>query len=376
MHVIIKRYLIMAHLEIDRLRTDASGNSEGGAIDLQLDTGLIGCLISRDTEGLLGIADALTGFGRIYVGRIFLGGNVIVTSGHGRTGITACGYNIGLYEHLNAADNLAVPLHASGISDFETVARVDAAIDDFGLSEIAGEYPEDLEEDEKLRLSFAKAAISSPGLIVCYLVGRRFAGFEQYSVLSTITRYVRGHGLTLLTVTDNGFNALTIADQISYLRNGAIIQQGAPRDFITSPESLEIAEDFSFPMLNKFEGIINEESPFLFVESGELFFNLPERLRDYFRARIGAHQFMAVRPEKVHLVHPDEVQRRGRNIVNLSRVDNFGFGSFAYFDFGELYWCAFLPSNRIAYPGMRMGVFVPEEEWFFLDNEGNILLDL
>jgi len=366
----------MAHLELDRLRVSSSGDGYVATIDLQLDKGAIGCLFARDVQGLNAVADAITGLGGSYEGRIFLGGNVIDTTHRGRTGIAACGFQIGLYDHLRAADNLALPLKTAGISDFEIVARVDATLDDFNLIESAGEYPEDLGEGEKLRLSFAKATMSSPQLILCYLTGACSLGFELYSLLSAIKIRSRQMGLTVLAITDDGFSALTLADQIAYLHDGAIIQQGSPRDIINSPERLEVAQDFTFPKLNTFEGIITEESPFLFVENKDQYFNLPARLRDYFRARVGMHQFMAARPERVQLIRPDEVQRRGRNIVHLSRVDYLGFGAFAYFDFGVYEWCAFLPANKLVYPGMEMGVFVPEEDWLLIDNEGKVLLDL
>jgi multiple sugar transport system ATP-binding protein len=366
----------MAHLEIDRLKLANQANLGNTSLDLQLEKGGIGCLFSRNTYELNAIADAITGLGKSYEGRIFLGGNVIDTTHPGRTGVSACGFRVGLYDHLRAADNLALPLKTSGMSDFEILARVDATLDDFGFTELAMEYPENLDEGEKLKLSFAKAAMSSPELIVCYLTNSQNSGFALYPLLADIKRHASGNELTVLAITDDGFFALTLGDQIAYLYEGNIIQQGSPRDVINSPERLEVAQDFAFPKLNAFEGLVTEESPFLFVENQDQFFNLPTRLRDYFRARIGSHQLMAVRPERVQLVHPEEVQRKGRNIVNVSRIDYFGFGIFAYFDFGEWEWCAFLPANKVAYPGMEMGVYVPEEEWFFLDDDGKVLLDL
>jgi len=366
----------MAHLELDRLRVSSPGDGYTATIDLQLDKGSIGCLFSRNAMALNAIADAISGLGESYEGRIFLGGQVFEPVRHRRPGIAPCGFNVGLYDHLRAADNLALPLKTAGMSDFEIVARVDAAIHDFDLTEYAGDYPEDLGESERLRLSFAKAAMSSPQLIVCYLTGAASLGFELFPLLSAIKTRSREKGLTVLAITDDGFSALTLADQIAYLHNGAVIQQGSPRDIINSPERIEVAQDFTFPKLNTFEGVITEENPFLFVENKDRYFNLPARLRDYFRARVGMQQFMAVRPERVQLVRPDEVQRRGRNIIHLSRIDFLGFGAFAYFDFGACEWCAFLPANKVTYPGMEMGVFVPEEDWLLIDSDGKVLLDL
>ena len=85
---------------------------------------------------------------------------------------------------------------------------------------------------------------------------------------------------------------------------------------------------------------------------------------------------MAVRPERVKLQHPDELKPREKNIVTLNRVDDISVGRLAYFNFGPLEWCAFVPADRMIYPGLQVGVFVAEDDWYFVDDEGKILLDL
>lgn len=366
----------MGRLEIDNLNLGLTPDGDGRGLDLRVEDGTVCCLFSRDTESLRAVADAVTGLGESYEGRIFIDGNPIDKYPPGKRGVAVCGRNIGLYDHLTVAGNLAIPFKSIGIPNAELKPRIEKKLWEFGLYDSAAEYPEELCPSSRLLLSFAKSATAQPRLLVCDLIYPNPSGFEGYAILSLLKQQAEAMKLTVLALTNNNFYALNFADEIAHLSNGKILQQSPPKDIVNSPEHIEVAKDFAFPTLNIFEGTIIEETPFIFVEEDDVFFNLPERLRGYFRSKLGMRQYMAVRPEKVQLVNPTEMKAGVKNIVSISRIDYLGLGVFAYFSLGPKEWCAFLPPDRMVYTGMRLGIFVPEDAWFFIDDDGSLQLDL
>ncbi len=366
----------MAHLEIDRLKLPGDIGLDVHGIDLRVEKGAICCVYSRHAENLRGLADAVAGIGDDYEGRIFIEGMLIDNKPPGRRGVAICGADIGLYEHIPAVDNLAIPLKNNGLSSMDIRARVELVLESLGISGVAGKYPEELDPGERLRLSFAKAALSQPSLLVCDLIQPSPSGFSAYKLLDLLKSNAHGMSLTILALTDDPFFALNIADNIAYLGFNRIFQQGTPKEIVNSPEYIDVAEDFAYPRINIFEGKVVEETPFLLAEDGDFYFNLPERLRQYFRINIGGKQKMAVRPDKVQFLAPDAIKRKGKNIITVERLDYLGFGTFAYFKFGKWDWCAFAASDKVLYTGMQTAVYVPEDEWFFVDDTGKVLLDL
>ena len=366
----------MGQVEIDRLRIPFASDGEGRNIDLRIDDGTVCCLFSRDIENLRAVANAVTGLGDGYEGRIIINGNPIDKYPCGKRGITICGRNIGLYDHLTVAGNLAIPFKTLGIKGAEIKPRIENRLLEFGLYDSASVYPEDLCPADKLLLSFAKAASSNPELLVCDLICPDPSGYQGFRMLNLLKNRASAMGLTVLALTDSSFHALNFADTIAYLGDGEILQQDPPKDIINSPEHIEVARDFAFPMLNIFDGILTEETPFLFVEDDGAYFNLPDRLKDHFRPKLGMRQYMAVRPENVQLIQPNDSGAGSKITVTISRIDYLGLGVFAFFNIGSKEWCAFLPPDKPVYAGMRLGVFVPEDKWFFIDDDGDVLLDL
>ena len=366
----------MGRLEIDNLNLGLTPHGDGQGLDLTVEDRTVCCLFSRDTESLRTVADTVTGMGDSYEGRIFIDGDPIDKFPPGKRGVAICGQNIGLYDHFTVTGNLAIPFKNIGIPNAELKPRIEKRLWDFELYESAMEYPEELSPSKRLLLSFAKSATAHPRLLVCDLIYPNPSGFEGYANLSLLKRQAEIMELTVLALTDNNFYALNFADEIAHLSNGKILQQAPPKDVLNSPEHIEVAKDFAFPALNIFEGTITEETPFIFVEEDGVFFNLPERLKDYFRSKLGMRQYMAVRPEKVQLVNPNEMRAGGKNIVSISRIDYLGLGVFAYFSLGPKEWCAFLSPDKMIYTGMQFGIFVPEDAWFFIDDDGYLQLDL
>ena len=188
----------MGQIEIDRLRIPLASDGDDRHIDLRVDDGTICCLFSRDIDNLRTVADAVTGLGDGYEGRILINGNPIDKYSCGKRGVAICGQNIGLYDHLTVAGNLAVPFKTLGIKGAEMKSRIENRLLEFGLYDSASVYPEDLSPTDRLLLSFAKAASSNPELLVCDLICPNPSGIEGYSTLSLLKNRASAMGLTVL----------------------------------------------------------------------------------------------------------------------------------------------------------------------------------
>ena len=157
--------------------------------------------------------DALARFRRAHMGVVFQSFHLIPT--------------------MTALENVATPMELAGARD--AFARAEAALADVGLADRAEHYPSQMSGGEQQRVALARALAPRPRIM---LMDEPFSGLDNRlrdGIRDETLAILKEEDTAVLLVTHEPDEAMRMADEIALMRNGKIVQQGAPYNVYTRP---------------------------------------------------------------------------------------------------------------------------------------------
>lgn len=197
--------------------------------------------------------------------------------------------NYALYPHMSIANNLAFPLKIAGVGKAEIRNRVLETSQMLGLSQRLNDKPSVLSGGQRQRVALGRAIIRKPKL---FLLDEPLSNLDadlRARMRREIVALQKELGVTTVYVTHDQTEALTMADRISVLHEGRLLQTGTPEQLYRDPNCLAVAEFIGQPKLNIVQ-IADRESAALFglaettsalsaIESGVMLGIRPEAIR-------------------------------------------------------------------------------------------------
>ena len=174
----------------------------------------------------------------IDAGRIFLGGEELtrrhdVNVVRRRIGIVFQAFN--LFPHMSVLRNVTLaPRDVLGLSKREADDRATALLDRFGLAEKSAEYPDRLSGGQQQRVAIVRALAMQPELMLFDEVTSALDPELVSEVLAVIGELAAG-GMTMVIATHEMSFARDIADQVCFLDEGRILEQGPPLEIFSTP---------------------------------------------------------------------------------------------------------------------------------------------
>ena len=171
-------------------------------------------------------------------GRIFLSGEEItcrrdVNDVRRRIGIVFQSFN--LFPHMSVLRNVTLaPRDVLGLSRRDADERATALLERFGLAEKRNEYPDRLSGGQQQRVAIVRALAMQPDLMLFDEVTSALDPELVAEVLNVIGELAAG-GMTMVIATHEMSFARDIADQVCFLDDGRILEQGKPAEIFTSP---------------------------------------------------------------------------------------------------------------------------------------------
>lgn len=185
--------------------------------------------------------------------------------------------NQALYPHMTVYNNIALNLKMKGVSKDEIDRRVNDVAKIVGISTILSRKPREISGGQAQRVGLARAMIRDP---VIYLMDEPLTGLDAKFRDEMREELIHFHRLTkksILYVTHDQIEAMSMADRIVVLNNGLKIQEGAPRELYDNPEHVFVATFVGSPAMNTFNFVKNKVNPHMFIldsESGATPFGL------------------------------------------------------------------------------------------------------
>jgi putative spermidine/putrescine transport system ATP-binding protein len=241
-------------------------------------------------------------------GEILLAGKPINPLPPYRRNIGVVFQNYALFPHMTVAKNIAFPLEMRRIAAADIAARVDKVLSLVGLSNYGPRLPHQLSGGQQQRVALARAMVFEPPLLLMdEPLGALDKKLREQMQLE-IKHLHQRLGMSIIYVTHDQEEALTMSDRIAVFNNGRIEQIGTPTDLYDRPATRFVASFIG--ETNLFQGTVVEiDGVYCGIEANGLV------LRAQHDGRAGLRQpaSLAVRPERVRIM--------AANATN-SEVDN------------------------------------------------------
>lgn len=248
--------------------------------------------------------------------------------------------NYALYPHMSVYENMAFGLKLRKFPKAEIEARVREAAALLGLEGYLERKPKALSGGQRQRVAVGRAIVRKPKV---FLFDEPLSNLDAKMRVSTRTEISKLHarlGATMIYVTHDQVEAMTMGDRICVMRDGDIMQVAEPLTLYNRPANLFVAGFIGSPPMNFFRGTIRRTGNTLsFVETNTtgapLSLVLNETLARRVSDRIDQPVVFGLRPENVHdaLTLPDADPARTA-VVKVEVSEPMGAETYLYLNTG------------------------------------------
>lgn len=236
--------------------------------------------------------------------------------------------NYALYPHMTVFDNMAFGLKLRKIPKADIQTRVNEAARILKLEALLDRKPRQLSGGQRQRVALGRAIVRNPKVFL----------FDE--PLSNLDAKLRGHmraelaalhhnlGTTMIYVTHDQIEAMTLGDRIIIMKDGLIQQIGTPMDLYDKPDNKFVAGFIGSPPMNLFEAQITKSKEKVVISAPQIKVELLpgqcKELASYSQDKI----FMGIRPENLQV----EKQKKATNYLEgvAEVVENLGAESYVY----------------------------------------------
>ena len=280
-------------------------------ISLHIEDGEFMVLVGPSGCGKSTTLRMVAGLEKISSGTISIGGRVVNEMEPKDRGIAMVFQNYALYPHMTLYNNMAFGLQlAKKSKDFisETVGRTSKAL---GLDHMLERKPHALSGGQRQRVALGRAIVRSPKVFLFDEPLSNLDAKMRVQMRSEISKLHAQLGSTMIYVTHDQVEAMTMGDRICVMRDGNIMQVADPLTLYRQPDNLFVAGFIGSPPMNLIKGKVQKrDGGLFFVETAEkngLTILLQGRLESLASKYVDKDIVFGVRPE--HL--SDQVKDSG-----------------------------------------------------------------
>src|SRR6195952_1261569 len=298
-------------------------------VDLAIDDKEFVVFVGPSGCGKSTLLRMIAGLETISGGDIDIGNQRVNELDPSKRGIAMVFQSYALYPHMTVRENMGFALRFAGVAKAEVARQVDEAARILELDPLLDRKPKQLSGGQRQRVAIGRAIVRHPKV---FLFDEPLSNLDaelRVHMRIEIARLHKKLATTMVYVTHDQVEAMTLADKIVVLRSGIVEQVGAPLELYDDPANLFVAGFIGSPKMNFFKGVIEggDGSP------------LSARLTDFGDAVIplaltgnatpGAKVTVGIRPE-----HFDDTGSASLQMV-IDMLEHLGGETFAFARYGE-----------------------------------------
>ncbi len=210
--------------------------------------------------------------------------------------------NYALYPHMTVYDNMAFGLKLRRVSKPEIKQRVDRAAAILGLEELLRRKPKALSGGQRQRVAMGRAIVRKPSVFLFDEPLSNLDAKMRVEMRREILQLHRQVATTMIYVTHDQVEAMTLGNRICVMNEGVVEQVGRPATIFDHPASLFVARFIGTPPMNIFDGRLVQEGGALLFDGGAIRVPLPSDKADMVAAYAGKEVCLGIRARALRLV--------------------------------------------------------------------------
>ncbi|MBX3530140.1 MAG: sn-glycerol-3-phosphate ABC transporter ATP-binding protein UgpC [Rhizobiaceae bacterium] len=219
-------------------------------VDLSVDDGEFVVFVGPSGCGKSTLLRMVAGLEDITAGELRIGARVMNEVQPAKRGVAMVFQSYALYPHLNVRDNMGFGLKVRGVPVDERTRRVGEAATTLKLDALLDRFPRELSGGQRQRVAIGRAIVGEPSV---FLFDEPLSNLDaelRVHMRSEIAALHQRLGNTMIYVTHDQIEAMTLADKIVVLRDGLVEQVGSPRQLYERPDNLFVAQFIGSPKMN------------------------------------------------------------------------------------------------------------------------------
>lgn len=211
-------------------------------INLSVERGEFLTLLGPSGSGKTTLLNLIAGLIKPTTGKLLIDGKDTANLSPGERGLGMVFQNYALMPHMTVFENIAFPLRVRRVAEKDIKRRVREVLDLVRLSNVEQRKPKELSGGQQQRVSLARCIVYCPSLI---LMDEPLGALDKKlrdQMQLEIKRIHRELGTTIVYVTHDQEEAMTMSDRICLMNGGAIEQLGTPADLYFRPRTLFVAD--------------------------------------------------------------------------------------------------------------------------------------
>jgi multiple sugar transport system ATP-binding protein len=249
--------------------------------------------------------------------------------------------NYALYPHMTVFQNMAFPLKMRKVPKAEIKIQVEEAAKLLGIEKHLKKKPKELSGGERQRVAVGRAIVRRPKVFLFDEPLSNLDAALRTQMRAELKRIQRRLGATMLYVTHDQIEAMTMGDRIAVMNKGELEQFGSPSEIYERPQTAFVARFLGSPAMNMLPGrIVNESGVSYFINSdGET--ELKIALNGQYQNR---NVHLGVRPESVELILGENFSHSTCVRGKLILIEPIGSVTHYYIDKGDAFGGTYVAS--------------------------------
>ncbi|RJX30129.1 MAG: sn-glycerol-3-phosphate ABC transporter ATP-binding protein UgpC [Desulfarculus sp.] len=290
----------MAKITLSKL-TKRFGEYEAvKGIDLTIADGEFAVLVGPSGCGKSTTLRMIAGLEEITSGEITIGDTVVNDLAPKHRDIAMVFQEYALYPHMTVRKNLAFGLKMRGYKKGEQAPLVQEAANMLGISELLERKPRELSGGQRQRVALGRAIVRKPK---AFLFDEPLSNLDaklRVQMRAELSRLHRRLATTMIYVTHDQVEAMTMGTKIVIMKDGLIQQVGSPMEVYRRPLNQFVAGFIGSPAMNFFKAMLVQRAEGVYVEAASFRVPVPERLCGPYQCVLGREVIFGIRPEDIH----------------------------------------------------------------------------
>ncbi|WP_116474136.1 ABC transporter ATP-binding protein [Zobellella maritima] len=292
----------------------------------------------------------IAGLEEVSGGDIFIGNKRVNELPPKDRGIAMVFQNYALYPHMSVYDNMAFGLKQQKLAGDEIDRRIREAAETLELGHLLDNKPGEMSGGQRQRVALGRAMVRKPDV---FLFDEPLSNLDAKLRVSTRvsiaqlhkTLKAEGQNATMIYVTHDQVEAMTLGDRICVLNQGRIMQVDTPINLYQRPANKFVAGFIGSPAMNLVKATLvqDEHQHYLVLDHG-VRLRLPEAKARQVAYKTDQQLWFGLRPEHIALAEPSAAGQQP-NLVSttITAVESMGNESYLYFAMGEESFVARVP---------------------------------
>ena len=227
-------------------------------VDLEIEKGEFVVFVGPSGCGKSTLLRLIAGLETLSTGEISIAGREVMDLPPSKRGIAMVFQSYALYPHMTVFNNMAFSLDIQKFSKAEITERVQAAAKILQMEHLLDRRPAALSGGQRQRVAIGRAIVRDPEVFLFDEPLSNLDAALRHDTRVEIAKLHRQLGATTIYVTHDQVEAMTLADKIVVLKDGEVMQVGAPMDLFNMPANEFVAGFLGSPSINFFDGDLTD----------------------------------------------------------------------------------------------------------------------